>query len=133
MRLPLKLTALVAALAVSFSPQAYAAEVVVPANRESAIGFIVGVTPDCHSVEKPKMKLVKAPAHGSIRFQWTKSKLQNISRNCNGRPAWGMAVFFKPAPGFRGEDSFTMGVSMLRYEGRSTTQYRRDKVNLNVK
>ncbi|OBZ96200.1 hypothetical protein ADU59_07530 [Pararhizobium polonicum] len=133
MRIPFKCIALAASLAFLPLQNANAAEISIPANRESAINFVTGVTPSCRNIGKPKMKVVKEPAHGSVRFQWTKYKIGNISRLCDGKPAWGMAILFTPQPGFRGKDSFTFGMSMQRYENRSDTKYIQDSVDVVVK
>jgi hypothetical protein len=133
MRIPMKLATIVTALTMLASHSAGAEETAIPANRETAINFISGVTANCRNIAKPKMKVVKAPAHGTVRFQWTKYKISNISRLCDGKPAWGMMILFKPEPGFRGKDSFTFGASMQRYEGRSDTQYKQHKLDVVVK
>ena len=112
---------------------AHAEDIAVPANRETAVNFVTGVTDNCHNIAKPKMKVVKEPAHGTVRFQWVKYKIQNISRICDGRPAWGMAILFKPASGYRGKDSFTFGVTMQKYEGSSFTQYKQGTMSVVVK
>lgn len=112
---------------------ANAQEIAVPANRESTVNFVTGVTENCHNIAKPKMKVVSAPEHGTVRFQWVKYKIQNISRICDGRPAWGMAVLFKPTSGYRGKDSFTFGMTMQKYEGSTFTQYKQGTMNVVVK
>ncbi|MCV9997518.1 hypothetical protein OE766_04600 [Pararhizobium sp. YC-54] len=112
---------------------ANAQEIAIPANRETAINFVTGVTDNCHNIAKPKMKVARAPAHGTVRFQWVKYKIQNFSRICNGRPAWGMAVLFTPTPGYRGKDGFTFGITMEKYEGSTFTQYKQDTLNVLVK
>lgn len=111
----------------------HAAEVTIPAGRESAINFVTGVTPNCRNIAKPKMTVVKAPEHGSVRFQWVKYKISNISKLCDGRPAWGMAILFKPKAGFHGKDRFTYGMNMQKYEGRSDTKYIQDAIDVVVK
>ncbi len=133
MRAPLKFAALATVFAMLACQTASAAEVAIPANRESSINFVTGVTPSCRNIAKPKMKVVKEPEHGSVRFQWVKYKISNISRLCDGKPAWGMAIVFKPQSGFRGKDSFTYGMSMQRYEGRSDTKYIQDSIDVVVK
>ncbi|WP_438749208.1 hypothetical protein [Pararhizobium sp. O133] len=112
---------------------AHAEERVVPANRESTITFLAGVTASCRTSAKPKMKIVEAPAHGSVRFQWTKGKITNISKLCNGRPAWGMAILFKPTAGYRGKDSFTVGIVSQKYENHSDTRYEQGTIDVVVK
>ncbi|WP_426123206.1 hypothetical protein [Pararhizobium sp. PWRC1-1] len=133
MRIPSKLATIAAALAMLASQPASAEEAAIPANRETAVNFITGVTANCRNIAKPKMKVVKAPAYGTVRFQWTKYKISNISRLCDGKPALGMMIFFKPQPGYRGKDSFTFGASMQRYEGSSDTQYKQHKLDVVVK
>lgn len=110
-----------------------AQEIAIPANRETAVNFVTGVTENCHSIGKPKMKVVKAPEHGTVRFRWVKYKIQNFSRICNGRPAWGMAVLFIPTAGYRGKDGFTFGMTMPKYEGSTLTQYKQGTLNVLVK
>lgn len=132
MRIPPKFVAAAVFTLVSLQT-ADAAEVTIPAGRESAINFVTGVTPNCRNIAKPKMTVVKAPEHGSVRFQWVKYKISNISKLCDGRPAWGMAILFKPAAGFRGKDRFTYGMNMQKYEGRSDTKYIQDAIDVVVK
>jgi len=110
-----------------------AADVTVPANRESMIGYMTGIADNCHNAGKPKMDVAREPAHGAVRFQWMKRKIDRKTSVCNGRAVWGMAVFFKPDAGYRGKDAFSVGMHMQAYVNSTGIRYIKENVSIVVK
>ncbi len=111
-----------ALLAVTAVPAQAAEDVLtLPANRETQIGFIAPIAATtCEVAGKPKIHIAKAPAHGKVRTQWTTAKYRNLSSNpaynlCNGKTVHGTAIFYRPDNGFRGTDTFSLGVTTQRY------------------
>ncbi len=64
---------------------------------------------DCRPSPPPVIKLQTPPAHGTVSFRpgsSTVSVLREDSSDCAGKTYDGVAVWYVPAPGFRGIDTF---------------------------
>jgi hypothetical protein len=66
-----------------------------------------GVT-NCTAGFLPALELVIPPKHGTVRFAAADLGIQPRT-GCNS-PVYGTAVFYRPSPGFVGEDQFTLRV-----------------------
>jgi len=91
----------------------------VPSGRASAIGHISLVsTYDCSYLGRPTVTYPNAPEHGTVSIAWTQSTFSKTSDSlsCKGKFLKGMSIVYRPAAGFRGTDTFTIGLRSV-YHG----------------
>ena len=103
----------IAALSGHAAHAASPTSIVVPANRTTEVGFLnVYDTHGCAYGARPRVRL-KPPSHGRITTRWqrrpiTTNRFGLGGEKCVGRDMYGLAVFYTPEPGFRGEDSYKL-------------------------
>jgi hypothetical protein len=112
MRVILSLLILVFASSVAFS-DTYRRTI--PANKSSVVGSQATIQPGCLSGAPPKMKVTKAPKHGTVSFKRTSGKLNEDAGSCAGKTVKGTLVVYKPNRGYRGQDVFKVGFTMDMY------------------
>ena len=95
----------------------------VAANKTTEVGFAWAIDArTCGNLAKPKITLGK-PKHGQATAKWVTRRVVGASgaaRKCNGRTAKGMAIYYTPGRGFRGQDGFRVRVRN-RLDGRART------------
>lgn len=133
--------AVLAATMLLFSAAAQADDgITVPANKETAIGFHAAIGElHCAHTGKPTIKVTKAPKHGTLRFEWTTIKFDGRTSTadmmaCKGKPIRGMAIYYRPNKGYRGDDYVRIG--MIRdayYMGSAARQTDLLKYDITVK
>ncbi|MDB5556193.1 MAG: hypothetical protein JWL86_6177 [Rhizobium sp.] len=135
MRLIIQVVAALALLlAISTSAFAGTLEGNVPANRTTRIhAFTVADPAICAVAGKPKMTISTEPKHGKISFKWEYIPAGKKFRNCTGGMMKAMSVYYTPAAGFRGTDSFAVGYSLPDMSDYITIGYRGQKFVLHVK
>lgn len=128
--------AVVTAVMLSFAPARAADTRTVPANRTSGVGFIyysTGTGYDCHGSGRGKYHVNREPKHGTVRLEWRKLK-GDFHRGCKGRTLSGLAVFYTPHKGYRGNDDFSVYLTVPGlYPGNSLNHGRSWKFNIDVK
>jgi hypothetical protein len=134
MRLLIQVTAAFALLfAISTSAFAGALEGNIPANRTTRVhAFTVADFSNCTVAGKPKMTISTKPQHGTITFKWEFVPAGKI-RNCTNNRTKAMSVYYTPAPGFHGTDSFTVGYRLPDMSDYQTIGYRGQEFILHVK
>ncbi len=91
----------------------------VPANKTSSVGAHATYNQQCHPSAIPKMKVSKAPEHGTVSFKQVSFKLSDRAGRCAGRSVKGTAVYYKPNRGYRGQDVFKVRFTMSMYSAGS--------------
>lgn len=126
--------AIVAAIALSFTSAGAAERKVVPANKTSAVGFIYyssDLGTNCQNPGRGKYKVTREAKYGSIGLEWRKIK-GNFHMGCKNVTMPGLAVFYTPQKGFRGEDEFVVRLTMPGFYGPSTNVSRTWKFRVDV-
>jgi hypothetical protein len=99
-----------AAALIAAATSSFAEDRTVPANKTSVISFYYVVLEEtCSFGSKPTFKVLTPPQHGTITSKWLNVKLDDVRKNCKGRPIYGTAVFYTPNKGFHGKDSARVG------------------------
>jgi hypothetical protein len=120
-------------LSLSTSVLAGALEGGVPANRTTRIhAFTVADFSNCTVAGKPKMTISSKPQHGTITFKWEFVAAGKI-RNCTNNRTKAMSVYYTPAPGFHGIDTFTVGYRLPEMSDYISIGYHSQKFVLHVK
>ena len=117
---------------VSSAALAFDETITVPANRTSNIATFSANTQDCHLIGKPKMTVPVKPKHGTVSFKWIAARLGDNAGICKGRMGHMMGAFYTPDKGYRGADSFRIGMTFPKYEGSTETSYSSEDVNIIV-
>jgi hypothetical protein len=82
---------------------------VVAADRDLRLDFLYSINPDCTSVGYVSVQIVEQPKHGSITIEnstgFTNFPAENPRAECNKRRSDGVALAYKPEPGYTGPDS----------------------------
>lgn len=104
----------------------------VPAGESTVMIDWTNIDESCQSIGKPKAKIVKAPQHGKITFQWTSITLDEDYGSCQGKHAKSMRVLYTPDRGYTGPDSFKVGATMPMYEDGSGSRYDGQSVDVMV-
>lgn len=123
------------AIFLSFAPASSAEKRVIPANKTSAIGFIyysTGLGYNCLNPGKSKYKVAREANHGSIRLEWRKMK-GNFHRGCKNTTMFGLAVYYTPHKGFRGNDEFVVRMTTPGLQGPASDVSRTWKMQVEVK
>lgn len=113
MRFISTLAAAAAAIMLSFAPIQAAEKVTVPANKTSGITFIylgASLEYNCLSSGKGKIKISREPEHGVVRTEWRKVK-GDFKNGCKGKTMNGLAIYYRPHKGYRGDDRFKIQAS----------------------
>jgi hypothetical protein len=71
---------------------------------------MAGFSADCGFKGYPEMQIVQAPAKGQVSFKPGEATTiqYSLSGNCIGQPAQGIGIYYMPADGHSGEDTFTV-------------------------
>ena len=108
------LMAIIGAIMLSLAPAIAADRRTVPANKTSAVGFIyysTGRGYDCHGSGRGTYRVKKAASHGTVRLEWRKVK-GDFQGGCKGKTMAGLAVWYTPRKGYRGDDTFTVQLNV---------------------
>ncbi|POF34861.1 hypothetical protein CLV41_1011321 [Roseibium marinum] len=106
-------------LSVSSLAQADTIRRSIPANKTSSVGAHATYNAQCMPSSIPKMKIAKQPENGTVSFKQVAFKLSEDAGRCAGRQVKGIAVYYKPKRGFRGQDEFKVRFTMDMYSARS--------------
>ncbi|KUL96050.1 hypothetical protein DK26_08500 [Bosea sp. WAO] len=97
-----------AALMTTMASAAQAAEIVVAAGSERRIARAGSVNSrTCLSSGKEPL-VVRPPAHGRLAIRMEEARIGNRNSRCFGQVARAFAVYYRPNPGYRGQDSVTL-------------------------
>lgn len=122
------------ALAVCVSPlSAFAAEGEVPAGRRTVLFDFSNIDESCQSIGRSKGTVLTEPAHGKVTFEWVSGRLGDGTRFCKGKYAKVLRISYTPDKGFRGEDTFRIGVTSAKFSDGSGTTFNAETINLRVK
>lgn len=123
-----------AALAVSLcSLPAFAAEGDVPAGRRSVLFEFSNIDETCQTIGRAKGKVLTEPSHGKVTFEWVSARLGENTRFCKGKYAKVLRISYTPDKGFRGDDTFRIGVSSAKFSDGSGTTFTAETVTVHVK
>ena len=93
------------------------AEPTVPAGKTVVIfDLSQWIKSTCASTGKTPYRLINPPQHGTVKFVFGVSKLEQIPAHCRGKVR-GVQVLYTPARGYTGPDGFDLEVKTLEYEG----------------
>jgi hypothetical protein len=104
----------------SFAADAFADRVktTVPKNRKTLVGTYANYAEGtCRAGAIPQMKVTRKPKHGKVSFRQVSGKLGKNAGPCAGETVKGVAVYYTPKSGYRGEDRFSTGYTAFRYVG----------------
>ena len=94
----------------------------VHAGAREKIDAYTALLPDCSSQGYPEMKIVGAPAHGtltSVPGQDFPTYLKDDARSaCNSKPGPSTQVFYQSEPGYHGKDTVAI---IIRYPSSTTS------------
>jgi hypothetical protein len=86
----------------------------VPIERDVRLDFIYALNPDCSSVGLPSVRVVEQPQNGKVTVEngtgFSNFPPENQRYECNKRKSEGIAVVYRPNPGFAGADSVTIDI-----------------------
>jgi uncharacterized membrane protein len=85
-------------------------EVKAAAGRDVRFGIYADVRPDCTSGPLPALKLVAAPAHGTVTVKRGTLKATNL-KQCLATELPVFVGFYRSAAGFNGNDEFELEIS----------------------
>jgi hypothetical protein len=88
-------------------------------GKDVQVGAYINVQPDCSSGLLPTIRLATPPAHGNVTVKKAKVNATNY-KQCLALEVPGYVAFYRSAPGFVGEDAFTIEVKFP--SGRSEVQ-----------
>jgi hypothetical protein len=114
MRFLSALVAAVAATLITFTPSLAVEKKTIPANKTSGIGFFYFATNmghNCQSSGRGKFKVSRQPEHGVVRLEWRKLKA-DFQGGCKNSTMGGVAAWYTPHKGFRGQDDFTIRIDV---------------------
>jgi hypothetical protein len=85
--------------------------------------------PDCSSIGKTTVQVIRAPEHGSVEVKFAmdfpRFAKENIRAHCNTKRAPATQIFYTPSRGYTGPDSFQ--IEAIFPDGRTrTSTYRLD-------
>jgi hypothetical protein len=120
--------ALIALLSTSIAPaMAGTISKTVAAGRASNVDHYTGWNNDC-SFMLIKIDVTTKPAHGSVSTRITSGRISGhadigSAGSCAGKPTKVLQLYYKPAPGYRGSDSFTVNMTSGSGFGAKTQTY----------
>jgi hypothetical protein len=83
------------------------------------------VTPDCENLGYPEIKILQAPAHGTVAVDkgeaFPSFAKDNVRYECNKKKVASSQLFYESRPGFHGKDSFTIQVRFVNSNLRMVT------------
>lgn len=80
-----------------------------PPGKDIRIAVYVNVKPDCSSGPMPTIRLVGAPAHGTVTVRKATIKATNV-RECLALEVPGFVALYRSRPGFAGADIVSLEV-----------------------
>jgi len=84
-------------------------------GREISIERAYEVNPDCSTAGMPYIQAISGPSNGTISVKSEKLfpnyKSDNIRSKCNSKIVDGIRVYYKPNPGFTGNDKIVTRLS----------------------
>jgi hypothetical protein len=114
MRFISTLMAITAASLLAFSPVQAAEKRVVPADKTSPVGFFyfaAGLAYNCLNSGRGKFSVTTQPKHGKVHLEWRKLK-GDFQGGCKGRTMSGVAAWYTPEKGYRGDDAFAIRINV---------------------
>jgi hypothetical protein len=82
---------------------------VVAADQDMRLDFLYSINPDCTSIGYATIRIVEQPKHGTITIEnstgFTNFPADNLRAECNKRRSDGVAIIYRPEPGYTGPDS----------------------------
>lgn len=123
-------------LIMSFTAQAFADRVerTVAKNRKTAVGaYSTYSRVNCDGGEVPQMRVRMKPKNGKISFAQHSWKMGEDTGRCAGKRVKGTVVYYTPNRGYRGEDKFSVGFTMFKYDEGATTKPVSDTYFIQVK
>ena len=94
-------------------------------GRDLRVGIFTNIRPDCSSGPLPAIRLVSAPAHGSVSVKRATLKATNF-KQCLAAEVPAFVVFYRAAQDFNGADTFDVEISSVG--GRKQIQHFRVNV-----
>jgi hypothetical protein len=77
-------------------------------GRPLKLGFANSTYPDCSTVGRPTIRIIRAPEHGRVTVSQTRDfpsfPVSNIRSECNRRRVSGAAIYYVSQRGFVGTD-----------------------------
>jgi hypothetical protein len=101
-------------------------EVKAAPGRDVRIGIYANIRPDCTSGPLPSIRLIAAPAHGTVSVKRGTLKATNV-KQCLGIEVPAFIAFYRAAGGFSGDDEFELEISLAG--GRKRLQHFRVNVS----
>jgi hypothetical protein len=96
-----------------------------PTAKSIQVGLFLNVQPDCTSGPLPAIRMVEAPANGSITIKQAKVRATNY-KQCLALEVPGFVAFYQSKPNFSGTD---LAVIEIKYpQGRTELQ----RITINV-
>jgi hypothetical protein len=82
---------------------------VVAADRNIRLDTLFSINPDCTSIGYATVRIVEQPKHGMVTIEnstgFTNFPANNLRAECNKQRSDGVAIIYKPEPGYTGPDS----------------------------
>lgn len=94
----------------------------VKSDRRTAIGAVRGFTSGCRDIISVYPDTLDYPAHGQVSFEWKEVRVKMLKegplQGCAGKLAGVAFVYYRPDPGFTGEDlvTFRTGSTITRID-----------------
>jgi hypothetical protein len=92
----------------------------VKSGKRTAIAAVRGVTPGCRDIISIYPDTLEYPRHGQVSFEWKEVRVKVVKegplKECAGKEAGIAFVYYRPDPGFTGEDhaTFRTGSTIAR-------------------
>lgn len=106
-------TALATAALIVACPASFAGDVTrVEADTTTRVFVMAGFNPDCTFKSFPEIRVSAAPTKGQLSFKPGEPTTVHYSSsgNCVGTHIQGTGIYYTPAPGQSGQDTFTVTV-----------------------
>ena len=85
-------------------------DVKVSAGRDARVGIYTSIRPDCTSGSLPAIRLMSAPAHGTVGVKRAMLKATNF-KQCLAMDVPALVAFYRAASDFTGADTFQLEVT----------------------
>lgn len=83
-------------------------------DRDVRLDFIYSINPDCSSAGLASVRAIEQPQNGKVTIEnatgFSNFPPENQRYECNKRKSEGVAVIYRPNPGFAGTDSLTLDI-----------------------
>jgi len=101
-------------------------EVKAPPGHDVRVGIYTSIRPDCTSGPLPAIRLLAAPAHGTVSVKRATLKATNF-KQCLATEVPAFVAFYRAAQDFNGADAFDLEISFAG--GRKQMQHIRVNVS----